>query len=960
MTLPLRRAPFLLAALLFPGLVLSVPGQDANPNLATAHSQAMAEFQAGNYAKAANDLEALVARVEVSPQVEPTFYTLGSAWFNAGDYAKAIIAFKNYQIKFPKGPHAGSAAFAIAQSNLLSKNFKEAARQMAVLENDPQLREQALLFEAEAFKAANKTDDAIGALEKLAGKEITTSDAMRGATMLAQLYAEKGDGAKALRLLELIHQHIALAENIIELNSVTVELGDQFYNKQQFKEALACYRAAWPREKIIDLQKHGIAKLQAKIEENLAATRANPGQITQLAPANNRIKESIANAQKLLAEFEKLPSITPAIYLRLGRCFYELDRKWEAVVVYQEILDRFKDPPEREPALFGLIVALADINQPQRSEERCEQYLRDFKNGPNAATVGYLLGAVALQAGDPGAAETYLGRILENQPKSQFREQIRYLLANAKFMAANYDEAVAACKKYLAEFPKGPNAEDVNYRIALCALFAGKYQEAMNQLQDYVAKHPSGSFLPDAKYRLAVCKYAASVYDEVIADCQAWEREFPSNPQLGEVLALLGDAYAASDREAAAIPVYIRSYQMATTDEVMNYSLFAASKLLQKKGEWNKVGELFSGFIKEKPDNSTVVSAIFWIGKAKTHDGKIDEAKQLAADTIKKYITDPSRDSVEQLITQLAQLCVRKKPVVAGDVEPGSPSAAKTRPGSSSPATDPALPHAKAWTLNTIAELERLLASPANKDSATARARILFAKAELARLRRQPEEEERNIAQIAEAFKPEDLSPLLLGEAGDYVLSKDKFDQATRFYQRLRDDFPKSQMVDFAYHGLGEIAYQKKDYRKALREFSDGTEKIAAGQKLKDISVGRAKTLLALGKLDEAQKGFEQVASVRAWRGEATAFSVYSLGQIAARRGKWAEANAYFQRVYVGYQKFLPWVAKAYIASGESFEKLGKNQEAANTYRELLRNEKLANFAETTEARKRLQALGQG
>jgi TolA-binding protein len=167
-------------------------------------------------------------------------------------------------------------------------------------------------------------------------------------------------------------------------------------------------------------------------------------------------------------------------------------------------------------------------------------------------------------------------------------------------------------------------------------------------------------------------------------------------------------------------------------------------------------------------------------------------------------------------------------------------------------------------------------------------------------------------------------------------------------------------MIDFAYNGLGEIAYRKKDYQRALRFFNDGTEKIVAAQKMKDLSLGRARTLLALGKLDEAQKGFEQIAAVREWRGEATACSVYSLGQIAARRGQWAEANAYFQRVYVGYQKFLPWVAKAYIASGESFEKLGKRQEASNTYRELLRNEKLAHFSEAMEARKRLEALGSG
>ncbi len=247
---PVRRARTFSATLCSVVAVATASGQD-NRDLATAHSQAMAEFQAGNYAKAATDLEALVARVEVTPQVEPIFYTIGSAYFNAGDYPKAIVAFKNYQAKFPKGQHARGASFAIAQSNLLSKNFTDAAAQMAALENDPQLREQALLFEAEALKAAGKTDDAIRTLEKLAGHEIRTPDAMRGATTLAQLYAEKGDGAKALRTLEAIHQKIALADNIIELNALTVELGDKFYDKQQFKEALACYRYASPREQVI-------------------------------------------------------------------------------------------------------------------------------------------------------------------------------------------------------------------------------------------------------------------------------------------------------------------------------------------------------------------------------------------------------------------------------------------------------------------------------------------------------------------------------------------------------------------------------------------------------------------------------------------------------------------------------------------------------------------------------------
>ena len=74
---------------------------------------------------------------------------------------------------------------------------------MAALENDPALREQALLFEAEAFKAAGKWTVSHSRSRKIdRHRRFTISDAMRGAIMLAHLYAQKGDGGKALKALE--------------------------------------------------------------------------------------------------------------------------------------------------------------------------------------------------------------------------------------------------------------------------------------------------------------------------------------------------------------------------------------------------------------------------------------------------------------------------------------------------------------------------------------------------------------------------------------------------------------------------------------------------------------------------------------------------------------------------------------------------------------------------------------
>ncbi|MBA2431082.1 MAG: tetratricopeptide repeat protein [Chthoniobacterales bacterium] len=927
--------------------------QASEGDLAEIYAQAMASFQAGEFPKAAAELEALVARAEFSPQLEPIFYTIGSAHFNAGDYKKASAAFRNYQAKFPTGPHAAEVTFALAQSALLSKDYAAAAKQFSALEGNPRMREQALMAEATAHKESGKVDQAITTLEKLVSGELTTPAGARGAMMLAQLYGQKGTADRAVATLTKLHQHVRLVDNIVELNAMTVELGDQLFKKKQFDQALECYRAAYRREQIIRLQNDRIAAMQQQIEDNVAAARADPAQVAQLGSLNNQLKNDIAQAQRLLGEFEKLPDITPAIYIRLARCFYETDKKWEAVVVYQELLDRFPEAPEREPSLFGIIVALAEVDQPERSMKRSEEYLRDFKNGPNAETVGYLLGAAALQANDAGAAEGYFAKMLETQTKGAYREQMRYLLANAKLMSGKFEEAAAEYKKYLTEYPKGASVEDVVYRIALTSLFAGQYEEAIKALGDYMKKYPEGASVSDAKYRLAVCKYAAALYDEVIADGTAWEAEYGDHQQLGEVLALRADAYGAMDREAEAIPIYIRSYQKATTDEVMNYSLFAASKLLQKRDDWARVSKLFTGFIEDKPDHPSVITALSWIGKAKAREGDIEGAKRITADTIKKYIGDPQREPVEMLLTQLAQLCARKK-----RPEPGPAAPAGADDGTPAPALEatPAAP------TDPGAELDLLLGANEDEEeqNATTRARILFAKAELARLRRQPAEEEKNIARLAETFEPAALSPVLLGRAADYLLARQKTEEARAFYQYLMDEFPNSDSIDYAYHGLGEIAFRKGEYPRALRLFSDATDKIIAAAKLKDVTLGKAKTLLALDQLEEARKVFEQVAAVREWRGEATAFSVYSLGEIEARRGRWAEANAHFQRVYVGYQKFLPWVAKAYLRSAESFEKLGKTQEAANTYREMLRNEKLATFAEAEEARRKLAALGQG
>jgi TolA-binding protein len=207
-------------------------------------------------------------------------------------------------------------------------------------------------------------------------------------------------------------------------------------------------------------------------------------------------------------------------------------------------------------------------------------------------------------------------------------------------------------------------------------------------------------------------------------------------------------------------------------------------------------------------------------------------------------------------------------------------------------------------------------------------------------------------------FRPNDLSPVLLAQVGDFLMARDEPAHAQPYFERLKEDFPKSDYVEYAYVGLGELALEKKEYVRALDLYVEVIEKVGASLKLKEATIGRGKALLALARYDEAEKIFEQVASVREWRGESTAFAVFTIGEIEFQKGRYAEAIARYRRVFVAYQKYLPWVAKSYLRAADSFEKMGRRQDAVDNLKEMLRNEKLATLPEMEEAKARLRALG--
>ena len=392
----------------------------------------------------------------------------------------------------------------------------------------------------------------------------------------------------------------------------------------------------------------------------MARVQADPLNTSDLQALNKTLSTQIDRDQKVLAQYQTLPPILPPLLLRIGRAYSMADQHWEAAVVFRELRRRYPTQSEVEAALYGSIIVFDQAKQTSRALALSNEYLTKYPQGKYAESVGYLRGVLAYDEEKFDQAIGYFEDCLKNQPNNSRREQIELILGDVQLRQTKFDAAIASYQKFQKDFPTSSRVEAAVYRSGLALLFGGKAQQADAAFRDYMKKYPSGTYVPDAAYRLDVIQFAAKQYDTVISDGMAWQQKYGKATPLAEVLSLMGDAYASTNRSDDAVKAYTQSYKAAQTPDVLSYSLFAAAKILQKQANWTAILSMFQDFMKANPDTPLLVESIVWIGRADVKLGKVGEARQFMADTAKQYLNDPNREAVDEILTQLALLYAKK------------------------------------------------------------------------------------------------------------------------------------------------------------------------------------------------------------------------------------------------------------------------------------------------------------
>lgn len=857
-----------------------------------------------------------------------------NTYFQLQNYARAEEVATALLKGTTTGQIAAEARLVLGLSLALQNKFAEAVPVFTALEESTVYHDKALMYRSMAAQQANQPLVAIDALNRLLATAPRDADWADSALTLIALQLQQSNLPAARRGLELLRGSFNIVDNLAGLNVLGLQLGDTLLGSGDLAGALTAYRTVLPRAELLRLQKQRIQRMEAFVARQKSLFR---GSVTD-ADTVRRVETRIKATKDALDEIGKRADYDATLFYRLGHTFLLRGGAWEAAIVFERLLKEFPQAEERELAYSELVRAYADSGRVDKMRIALDDFMRaipDSKLLPQALYVG------AQAAFDHGRADMQLEFLevgVNRFPDAELTEFMVLMQANAHFAAGRFEEARTAAESYITKYPQGRFAEDATYLRAMATLVLGRANDAIKEINAYTAKYPEGRFVADGRYRVAAAEYAMQDYPAAEKQLDAWLADYPvDHPQRGEALSTQGDVFAGEGRIEDAITSYRAAMAASLSDDQLGYVLDELTKHYQAKRDYNSAAVMWEDFARERPDHPFVINAAYWIGRLRAREGKADAAISQMGEIARRYITDPTRDAVERLLTQMAALLARNPRPGPDGVRPPPPSAAQI-----------------------AARVEQELVTGENQNQPTVKARVLFTEAEVASLQKDPVLRDRLLSRIGDEVPPEALSPGLLGRVGDLLRERGKLEGARACYDQLVLRYPRSMYADFGYVGLGELAYLAGDYDNALVHFTNAIDRAGARFKLLEATLGRAKTLLAGGKLDAAKELFEQIAGNRSWRGEATAQSIYSLGQILIKRGSssdLAQAQAHFQRVFISYKKFTPWVARAYLSSGQTFEKLGQTKEAVATYREMKRDVRLTGFPEYKTALDRLDIL---
>ena len=178
-------------------------------------------------------------------------------------------------------------------------------------------------------------------------------------------------------MLEAIEKRPRTWSVISYCNFLAFEIGDFMFDDTEYELALKAYRRVKPRQAILRHLQSDVQAIDARLNA-LQSARLNPRDLRSRFQEERRLAGDLAQAREMAAKLEALPDYDANLYHRIGRCFFNPDRYWEARAAFTRVVAIAADEAVREAGHFDLILAISRLRRFDDLVLEADRYLATY------------------------------------------------------------------------------------------------------------------------------------------------------------------------------------------------------------------------------------------------------------------------------------------------------------------------------------------------------------------------------------------------------------------------------------------------------------------------------------------------------------------------------------------------------------------------------------------------------
>ena len=348
------------------------------------YQSGMSRFLAGDYENSVQFLEQLVKvfgkEPELRTQIDLAMYARACALFNLGRSADAIKAFEEDVAQYPESKYADEALFRIgsAQQQLEEYELAVAAYQKLRSTFPRSAYSEDAMFQIGICRLIQEQNAlAAAAFQDFMNLYPESPLWSQAGAFCARATFDDGKGAEAIALLETIEQHPRSWAIISYCNFLAFEIGDFMFDDTEYELALKAYRRVKPRQAILRHQQADLKALEARLAA-LQGARLDTRDLRSRFQEERRLAGALAQAKEMAAKLDALPDYDANLYHRIGRCFFNVDRYWEARAAFTRVVAIAQDEAVREAGHFDLILAISRLRRFDDLVLEADRYLATF------------------------------------------------------------------------------------------------------------------------------------------------------------------------------------------------------------------------------------------------------------------------------------------------------------------------------------------------------------------------------------------------------------------------------------------------------------------------------------------------------------------------------------------------------------------------------------------------------